>query len=76
MSEYGRSMMKDGYLIIYEGLKIKELSVELNKIGSNINQIAYHVNQNGGEYDRRIMEQLVEEFAEVQNEVYKAIWGI
>lgn len=76
MSDYIRKQITDGVIIKYERFDIKELANELNKIGVNINQIAKHINQNGGEYDRQDMDDLIREFQEMQEIIYTRVWGI
>lgn len=76
MSDYIRKQITDGVIIKYERFDIKVLANELNKIGVNINQIAKHVNQKGGEYDRQDMDNLIKEFQEMQGVIYTRVWGI
>lgn len=76
MSDFIRKQIVEGVIIKYERFDIKVLANELNKIGVNVNQIARHVNERGGEYDRQDMDNLVEEFKSMQDCVYKAIWGL
>lgn len=45
-SEYIRSLIKNGVVIHYEMQGIKDIMYELNKIGTNINQVARKVNEN------------------------------
>jgi hypothetical protein len=44
LSAYLRKMAIDGYIINVDYKDLKDLIYEINKIGININQIAYHVN--------------------------------
>lgn len=76
MSEYFRRIMKDGLIVKLETFNIKELSNELNKIGTNINQIAKHVNEKGGEYDRQDIDNLISEFQEMQSLIYEKVLGL
>lgn len=76
MSEFIRKMITDGFVIKLETFDIQELSYELNKIGTNINQIAKHVNEKGGEYDRQDMNSLIEEFKEMQAVIYAKVLGM
>lgn len=46
----------NGFLINVDYSDIKELSYELNKIGTNINQIAHKINSEGVVYKREIEE--------------------
>ncbi len=45
MSRYLRTMGLEGYIIDIDFTELKNLIYEVNKIGNNINQIAYHVNR-------------------------------
>lgn len=76
MSDFIRKQIKEGVVIKYERFDIKTLANELNKIGVNINQIAKHVNEKGGEYDRQDMENLINEFQEMQALIYSKVWGL
>lgn len=76
VSDYVRKQAVDGAIIKMETVDIKELSTELNKIGVNINQIAKHVNEKGGSYDREDMNSLVQEFSNLQELVYNKIYGL
>ena len=76
MSDYIRGIIRDGCIIKYEPYDIKELSKALNRIGTNINQIAKHINERGGEYDRKDIEELEKCFREIQAEAYGRIWNI
>lgn len=76
VSEFGRKMFIEGLVVKLETFDIKELSKELNKIGTNINQIAKHVNEKGGEYDKQDMNNLIEEFKEMQSIVYSKALGM
>lgn len=76
MSEYIRKVIFDGVIINFQGFDIKALTVELNRIGTNINQIARHVNEKGGEYDRQDMDSLISEFQDMQSAIYEKVWGI
>ena len=76
MSDYIRKQITDGVVIKYERLDIKTLANEINKIGVNINQIAKHINEKGGEYDRQDMDSLIREFQDMQAVIYKNVWGI
>lgn len=76
MSEYLRKQIMDGVIIKYDRVDMKTLANELNKIGVNINQIAKHINERGGDYDRQDMDSLIKEMQEMQAVVYKNIWGL
>ena len=71
-----RKQIADGVIVKYERFDIKDLANELNKIGININQIARHINERGGQYDREDMDNLITEFQNITSEIYSAIWGI
>jgi len=47
ISAYMRQMIRNGVIVTYEPFAIKDVCFELNKIGTNINQIAKKVNENG-----------------------------
>lgn len=76
MSEYIRQIIFKGLVIKLETFDIKGLSVELNRIGTNINQIARHVNEKGGDYDKQDMDNLISEFKEMQAVVYAKALGM
>lgn len=76
MSDYIRKIILEGLVVKLETFDIKELSRELNKIGTNINQIARHVNEKGGEYDKQDMNNLIEEFKEMQSIIYSKALGM
>ena len=76
ISDYIRKQAVDGAIIKMETFDIKELSNELNKIGVNINQIAKHVNEKGGKYDKDDMNNLVQEFSSLQELIYNKIYGL
>ena len=76
MSDYIRKVITDGFVIKYQSFDIKELSRELNKIGVNINQIAHHINANGGEYERQDLDNLISEFSEMESVIFKHVWGL
>ena len=47
-NRYARQMLIDGYFFVIDDRKeIKEMTYEINKIGTNINQIAYKLNSTG-----------------------------
>lgn len=76
MSDFIRKQIADGVVIRYERFDIKELANELNKIGVNINQIAKHINEKGGEYDRQDIDALIRDYQNMQREIYAKIWGL
>ena len=50
-SKYCRKMMIDGYVLVIDDSKeLKEFTLEINKIGVNINQIAKKINETGNLY--------------------------
>lgn len=71
-----RTFIMEGVIIKYDAIGIKELSKEINKVGTNINQIARWVNEKGGEYDRQDIDNLIREFQRLQADIYARIWGI
>lgn len=76
MSEYIRQIIQKGLVVKLETFDIKGLSLELNRIGTNINQIAKHVNEKGGDYDKQDMKNLIEAFSEMQTIVYAKALGM
>lgn len=76
MSEYTRKVIRDGVIIKLETFDIKGLSNELNKIGTNINQIAKHVNETGAKYLIEDMECLIKEFSEMEQIIFNAVYGL
>ena len=53
-SAYARKMLIDGYVIKIDYSDIKAMTAELQKIGTNINQIAKRVNATGEIYAQDI----------------------
>ena len=53
-SVYARKMLIDGYVIRLDHSDVKALTAELQKIGTNINQIARRVNATGTIYAQDI----------------------
>lgn len=45
MSEFIRELISNGAVINYSPFEMKEVCNEINKIGTNINQIAHRVNE-------------------------------
>ena len=76
MSEYIRQIIFKGLIVKLETFDIKGMSVELNRIGTNINQIAKHVNEKGGDYDKQDMQALIEEFQEMVSYCYAKALGM
>lgn len=67
MNRYIRRMAIDGCVFNVDHTPIDNMNYELNKIGANINQIAYKVNSTGSIYE-----------SEMQNirESMKTIWQL
>lgn len=76
MSEMIRKLIFDNNIVVCDTVNIQELSYEINKIGTNINQIAKHVNEKGGEYDRQDIDSLILEFENLQANIYSKIYGL
>ena len=76
MSEYIRRIIFAGVVIKLDTFDIKEMSVELNRIGTNINQIAKHVNEKGGDYERKDMSDLIKEFDKMKSALYAKALGM
>ena len=55
-SVYARKMLIDGYVIRLDYSDVKAMTAELQKIGTNINQIAKRVNSTGSVYQEDINE--------------------
>ena len=53
---YARKMLIDGYIIQVDHTDIKAMTVEIQKIGVNVNQIARRVNATGNAYQEDIDE--------------------
>lgn len=64
-STYARKMLIDGYVIKIDYSDIKAMTAELQKIGTNINQIARRVNATG-----TIYAQDIEDIKGVLNEIW------
>lgn len=64
-SAYARKMLIDGYVIKIDYSDIKAMTAELQKIGTNINQIAKRVNATG-----EIYAQDIEDIKGVLNEIW------
>ena len=56
MESYLRKMAIDGYIIQIDHSDIKAMTAEIQKIGSNVNQIARRVNATGSVYKEDIEE--------------------
>ena len=63
LSAYSRKMLIDGYIIVLDLQKVKAHTVQLQKIGGNLNQITKCINETGRIYDndmdelKRLMDQ-------------------
>ena len=64
-SVYARKMLIDGYVVKIDYSDIKAMTAELQKIGTNINQIARRVNATG-----TIYAQDIEDIKGVLNEIW------
>ena len=51
LSAYSRKMLIDGYIIVLDLQKVKAHTVQLQKIGGNLNQITKCINETGRIYD-------------------------
>lgn len=76
MSQYIRQVIREGLIVKLETFDMKEMAMELNHIGININQIAWRVNERGGDYDKQDMENLIREINEMTSFVYKKALGM
>ena len=76
MSEYIRKVIKDGVVIKLETCDIKALTIELNKIGTNINQIAKQANETRGQSINEDMETLISQFSEMQQIIFDKVYGL
>ena len=56
MESYLRKMAIDGYIIQIDHSDIKAMTAEIQKIGVNVNQIAWRVNATGSVYKEDIEE--------------------
>lgn len=57
-NSYAVKMLIDGYIIKYDFKELKELTAQLGKIGSNINQIAKRANETRNVYEQDIKDVL------------------
>ena len=65
-SAYSRKMLIDGYIIVLDLQKVKAHTVQLQKIGGNLNQITKCINETGRIYDNDM-----DELKRLMNEVWK-----
>ena len=66
MAAYLRKIAIDGYIIQIDHSDIKAMTVEIQKIGVNVNQIARRVNSTGSVYQEDI-----DEIKGVLNEIWR-----
>lgn len=66
LSAYSRKMLIDGYIIVLDLQKVKAHTVQLQKIGGNLNQITKCINETGRIYDNDM-----DELKRLMNEVWK-----
>ncbi len=71
-NRYARQMLIDGYFFVIDDRKeLKEMTYEINMIGTNINQIAYKLNLTDTAYEEDIYEikALMSNIWEIQREL-------
>lgn len=66
LSAYSRKMLINGYIIVLDLQKVKAHTVQLQKIGGNLNQITKCINETGRIYDNDM-----DELKRLMNEVWK-----
>lgn len=66
LSAYARKMLIDGYIITLDLQEVKGHTVQLQKIGVNVNQIAKRINETG-----RIYADDMDEMKRVMEEVWR-----
>ena len=66
LSAYSRKMLIDGYIIVLDLQKVKAHTVQLQKIGGNLNQITKCINETGRIYDNDM-----DELKQLMDEVWK-----
>lgn len=66
LSAYSRKMLIDGYIIVLDLPKVKAHTVQLQKIGGNLNQITKCINETGRIYDNDM-----DELKRLMDEVWK-----
>lgn len=65
LSAYSRKMLIDGYIIVLDLQKVKAHTVQLQKIGGNLNQITKRINETERIYDndmdelKRLMDEVM-----------------
>lgn len=72
-SQYARIMLTKGKVTVLDFPKLKQLRLEMNRIGVNVNQIAKRVNENGDVGHEDIAEclALLQELKEQTNRLIK-----
>ena len=76
MSEYMRQIILKGLVVKLDTCDIKGLSYAINKYGNNLNQIAKHINEKGGEFERQEFDLILEGFKEMQGVIYAKALGM
>ena len=66
LSAYSRKMLIDGSIIVLDLQKVKAHTVQLQKIGGNLNQITKCINETGRIYDNDM-----DELKRLMDEVWK-----
>ena len=66
LSAYSRKMLINGYIIVLDLQKVKAHTVQLQKIGGNLNQITKRINET-----RRIYDNDMDELKRLMDEVWK-----
>lgn len=55
-SDYARKMMIDGLIVVTDYAPVKDLAIQISKVGNNINQIARQINQSKNVHPESIVE--------------------
>lgn len=68
MEAYLRKMAIDGFIIHVDYSELKEMTMQIQKIGVNINQIAHRINETGAVYkeDMKIIQKAMMEIWRLQ----------
>ena len=66
LSAYSRKMLINGYIIVLDLQKVKAHTIQLQKIGGNLNQITKCINETGRIYDNDM-----DELKRLMDEVWK-----
>ena len=64
-SAYMREMACSGRIVQFDAKDIRDVSYEMHKAGTNINQIAKRINS-GGRYDDKEFRQVQEDFSRIE----------